>query len=205
MSFNRNNTQPQDVYRDYMDFLNNFYNFNASSMSYIRATNDIYNNINNTFQQYLYYYQNTNNLYSNITNIHPQPIIPQPVINSEYFENITNANREYIINLKLKKSTFNEIQNPINTTCGITQNELLNNNEVGYIEGCGHIFEYDDIYQWLSDNYTCPICRHNIIQNTGLLNIKGANDESFLLYNNEFRQYVSYLLTTGANGITIAY
>ena len=57
---------------------------------------------------------------------------------------------------------FGDIANPVNTMCPITREEFVPNDEVGVITHCNHIFNYNAVVSWLSRNFVCPLCRHDI-------------------------------------------
>ena len=61
---------------------------------------------------------------------------------------------------------FQNIVNPLNTVCSITQDAFEPNQRVVRIRHCGHIFSPDSLMQWLRMNNTCPTCRHDLMSST---------------------------------------
>jgi len=68
-------------------------------------------------------------------------------------EEITNNTRSV---------TFNNIIEPLNTSCPITLERFEDNTECTQIIGCGHLFNRDGLRQWLRANVRCPICRYDM-------------------------------------------
>jgi hypothetical protein len=57
---------------------------------------------------------------------------------------------------------YNEVINPLNSSCPITLERFENNTECTQIIGCGHLFNHDGLNRWLIGNVRCPICRYDI-------------------------------------------
>jgi hypothetical protein len=57
---------------------------------------------------------------------------------------------------------FYYINNPINTTCPITQKHFAINECIMQIKHCQHIFKPNSLYRWFSSHSTCPLCRYNL-------------------------------------------
>jgi len=75
------------------------------------------------------------------------------VIVSPSQEEIANNTRQLI---------YNEVINPLNSSCPITLERFENNTECTQIIGCGHLFNRDGLNRWLIGNVRCPICRYDI-------------------------------------------
>jgi hypothetical protein len=92
---------------------------------------------------------------------------------------------------------YNEVINPLNSSCPFTLERFENNTECTQIIGCGHLFNRDGLNRWLIGNVRCPICRYDIRnrsepemnENTGSDNLfNAASDISFnTLLNSFFR------------------
>ena len=50
--------------------------------------------------------------------------------------------------------------------CPITRTNFENNDDILKIIHCNHIFKKESLLTWFQTKQTCPICRHNITQNT---------------------------------------
>jgi hypothetical protein len=57
---------------------------------------------------------------------------------------------------------YNEVINPLNSSCPFTLERFENNTECTQIIGCGHLFNRDGLNHWLIGNVRCPICRYDI-------------------------------------------
>ena len=79
----------------------------------------------------------------------PVPVIP----NEEQILNATTIAR------------FNDISNPVNTTCPIRREVFTNDETVMQINYCGHIFTPTLLREWFSSNVRCPLCRYDIRTN----------------------------------------
>ena len=62
----------------------------------------------------------------------------------------------------LTYTQYNNIINPINTSCAITHDEFNENDEVIMINECRHIFKRTSLINWLRFRQTCPCCRINL-------------------------------------------
>lgn len=61
---------------------------------------------------------------------------------------------------------FSSVTNPINTSCPITFEEFSPNDRVIVINYCRHIFNENSLRSWFTYNTHCPLCRHNLRENT---------------------------------------
>jgi hypothetical protein len=59
----------------------------------------------------------------------------------------------------LTYTQYNNIINPLNTSCAITHDEFIENDEVIMINECRHIFKTNPLINWLRFRQTCPCCR----------------------------------------------
>ena len=88
-------------------------------------------------------------------------------INFSNFGSFLNTNVEVFpsteqINNSTEIVTFDNIENPQNTTCPI-RNENFNRNDIVIrINHCGHIFFPNEFYGWFRNHVRCPMCRHDI-------------------------------------------
>lgn len=57
---------------------------------------------------------------------------------------------------------FSSIENPLNTSCPISQEEFTPNQEVLQIKYCSHIFKTQSLLTWFINRPTCPYCRFDI-------------------------------------------
>ena len=101
-------------------------------------------------------------------------------------ENLINAISSNIIKVK-----YRDISNPSDTVCAITQEEFEPDDDVGLINNCGHIFNYDSLLNWLIRHQTCPNCRYSVLSNTNLIRYTNTDsDERLYLTNSQFRRHV---------------
>ena len=57
------------------------------------------------------------------------------------------------------ESTYSEIISPISTSCPITREDFVENDQVIMIRECRHIFKRGAFQRWIQNNHTCPCCR----------------------------------------------
>jgi hypothetical protein len=76
---------------------------------------------------------------------------PVPVAPTQ--EQVANASRVCL---------FQDIDNPINAICPITQQPFNLGDPVMRLNHCGHIFSVTSINEWFSNHVRCPVCRHDI-------------------------------------------
>ena len=93
-----------------------------------------------------------------------------------------------LIENNITREIFGNIENPLNNKCPITQEEFDEDDEVGIIKHCNHIFHYNPLINWIRENYVCPVCRHDI---------RGINNE--LLTQSEIMNRISEFLAQGIN------
>jgi hypothetical protein len=60
-------------------------------------------------------------------------------------------------------ATFENINNPLNTTCSITREEFLPTDEIIMINSCRHLFKKNALISWFNRNRTCPCCRISLL------------------------------------------
>ena len=101
-------------------------------------------------------------------------------------ENLINAISSNIIKVK-----YGDICNPVDSICTITQEEFEPDDDVGFINNCGHIFNYDSLLTWLIRHQTCPNCRYSVLSNTNLIRYTDTDsNERLYLTNSQFRRHV---------------
>ena len=66
------------------------------------------------------------------------------------------------INTATVTSSFDLIENPLNTCCPISTVEFRNEDIVTKILYCGHIFLKIELENWFRSNVRCPLCRYDI-------------------------------------------
>ena len=66
------------------------------------------------------------------------------------------------INSSTTSSTFDSIENPMNSTCPISTVEFRNDDIVTKILYCGHVFLKIELENWFRSNTRCPMCRYDI-------------------------------------------
>ena len=62
------------------------------------------------------------------------------------------------VSLNITYTTFNELNNPHELTCPITQETFGPEDSVALLE-CGHYFKKDGFMVWARRSRTCPSCR----------------------------------------------
>ena len=73
--------------------------------------------------------------------------------------NNANENQPEFNNNLVVETTYSEIIAPISTSCPITREDFLENDEVIMIRECRHIFTKGAFQRWIQNNNTFPCCR----------------------------------------------
>lgn len=144
------------------------------------------NSINNSLHEIVQIYRNQQFMLNNMyyTSVPgPSPAYPYPATEypntnnrpeeedrhetqeedrEEETQDETDTYIQQLIEDNVQKMRFGDIANPVNTLCPITREEFVPDDEVGVITHCGHIFNYNAVVSWLSRNFVCPLCRHDI-------------------------------------------
>lgn len=130
----------------------------------------------NPIRSYDYFnLRSRNNVRDINLNNNPQPNISIERNNSNNNENdlintdFTNFMTPVIVRPTLEQinsstisSTFDLIENPINSTCPISIIEFRNDDIVTKILYCGHLFLKIELENWFRSNTRCPMCRYDI-------------------------------------------
>ena len=97
-------------------------------------------------------HQNTeNNFITNlINNLTPVPIIPT----QDQIRNATSV------------LPFNEIIDPVNSICPVTQEQFQPTDLVMHIRHCRHNFNVNTLQRWFTLGCRCPLCRYDIREYT---------------------------------------
>ena len=74
-------------------------------------------------------------------------------------EGLTQLQIEDKTEIILYDSSMNE------TRCPITFEDFNIGENICRIKHCGHFFKTQSIQNWLRNNFYCPICRHNLLEN----------------------------------------
>jgi hypothetical protein len=100
----------------------------------------------------------------------PQPIRIQRFRPFQFFNQyesdflnpvIVRPSREQII-LATEVGSYQDMANPINTSCPITLRSFQSNDVVYRIKHCGHLFSKNELDNWFLENTKCPVCRYDI-------------------------------------------
>lgn len=60
------------------------------------------------------------------------------------------------------RTLYGSIENPLNTHCPITLEQLQQDTEVIELLGCRHVFTQASITNWFEHHACCPVCRYDI-------------------------------------------
>lgn len=159
----------------FISFTENTNSIFSNIVRIINSQQGTYNTIlNNNYNRNLYRegYTRNNNIDPNLS----QNILQQSILRNLFFRNVsivnnennleTNIPTEEQIAITTTRTIFQEINNPINSTCPISQTDFSNNDNVIQINNCRHIFSERPLLQWFTRNHCCPMCRYSIIYNT---------------------------------------
>ena len=108
----------------------------------------------------------------------------------ENYKILSNENIDKLISDNVSFKKFNEIGNPLNDTCPISQDDLEADDDISIINHCGHIFKREPLENWLKQNHSCPSCRYNILLNSNIIKYKiGSN--CYYLTTNQSRIFIA--------------
>ena len=111
---------------------------------------------------------------------------------SDYFQNISRQNLRTLILNNVTYCKYGTINDPINDSCAITQEEFNENDDIIMINECRHIFNCNAVIGWLYQHQTCPNCRYNIIRNSSLIRYSNATShEIYFLNQTQFRNLIT--------------
>lgn len=163
------------------ELLNNYLTFINSSNQSLHSMLEIMNSQQQTFNLLLQRYNNNYDYSRNYRPTYRRYYTPRNVNNFTFptnfsvnLENLINEfNNDVIVrptNEQISTSTtrcqFSDIENPINNSCPISHTEFSSNTDVIMINHCRHIFLPDQILHWFQNNVRCPLCRHDIREDT---------------------------------------
>lgn len=159
---------------------------NSQQNTYNTIFNNSYNRRYNDRNVYTRGYSRDNNVNTNLSrNILQQTLLRNLIFRSASLANTENniPTEEQITN-STTRTTFQEIENPINTTCPISQSDFSNNDIVLQINHCGHIFSERPLLQWFNINHCCPMCRYSIISDSSNKSIDEDTELNNITRNN---------------------
>lgn len=70
---------------------------------------------------------------------------------------------------------YSDIETPLNTSCPISLETFVPEQNVTVIRHCNHIFTTSNIQNWFLSNCRCPVCRYDIRD----FQVDGSNNEVF--------------------------
>ena len=107
------------------------------------------------------------------------------------FNEISERNINNIIENNIHELKYEEINNPVNDSCPISQEDFTNDSNICQIKYCKHNFNKNALVNWLKRNHTCPMCRYNILTNSNMIRYTISDDTILILSRQEFSQYIS--------------
>ena len=151
---------------------------NSQQNTYNTIFNNSYNRRYNDRNVYTRGYSRENNVNTNLSrNILQQTLLRNLILRSASLANPeNNIPTEEQIRNSTTRTTFQEIENPINATCPISQSDFSNNDIVLQINHCGHIFSERPLLQWFNRNHCCPMCRYSITSDNSNQTISQDNN-----------------------------
>ena len=110
-------------------------------------------------------------------------------LNEEY-KILSDENILRIINENVTQLKYSQIENPLNDSCAICQDDFNPDDDVCKINSCGHIFKNNLINNWLKEKHSCPVCRYNILTNSNV-NRYIIRRNIFFLTEVQFRNFMT--------------
>uniref|UniRef100_A0A6C0ETE6 RING-type domain-containing protein n=1 Tax=viral metagenome TaxID=1070528 RepID=A0A6C0ETE6_9ZZZZ len=86
-----------------------------------------------------------------------QFLLRDDVSSNDLSLNELNLNTDSSLNVTY--STYEELEEHRETSCPITHEPFLNDDEIAIINTCKHYFKKDAFLTWTSHSHTCPVCR----------------------------------------------
>lgn len=87
------------------------------------------------------------------------------ILNSLFWDPVAIFPTEAEIRNATSSITYNELSDDT-TSCPITLEPFTENSEIMRINRCGHCFIRSGILRWFRNHVSCPVCRHDIRNNT---------------------------------------
>ena len=84
-------------------------------------------------------------------------------LNEPFFDSVRVVPSETQINRAIIQTLrYSDIISPVNDICPISREPFTDNSAVSVIRHCKHIFNRDELTNWLRYNCVCPVCRYDI-------------------------------------------
>lgn len=86
-----------------------------------------------------------------------------------HLSNLMSNNNEHLVNYILNNNDifrickYEELIEPINNICPITQKNFNNSDLIIKINICGHVFKKEEFIEWINQSSICPCCRVNFL------------------------------------------
>lgn len=150
-------------------------NNNSSNNSYIEILRNL-NHLSSLFdQQYTHFSDiNRNNsrhsqtsrtTFASTSPIRLQQFRPYQFFNqyeSDFLNPVIVRPSYEQITLATELGSYEDMENPINTTCPITLRPFQSNDVIYRIKHCRHLFSKNELDNWFQENTKCPVCRYDI-------------------------------------------
>ena len=149
--------QTNQLFSNYLNILER----QENNLTNLLNNRNVINQHNNTIRWRTYYPgRQYNNLYNRTSRNH----LFTPNVNNLPSNRLTNNEIDSLTNV----CNFSSAINPINTSCPITFEDFSPNDRVMIINHCRHIFNESSLRSWFTYNTHCPLCRHNLRDNTNV-------------------------------------
>lgn len=147
-------------------------NNNSSNNSYLEILRNL-NHLSSLFdQQYTHFSdinrnnsQTSRNTFVSTSPIRIQQFRPYQFSNhyeSDFLNPVIVRPSHEQITLATELGSYENMENPINTTCPITLRPFQSNDVVYRIKHCRHLFLRNELDNWFLENTKCPVCRYDI-------------------------------------------
>ena len=155
----RNNHQSDHSYLEILHNLNHLSSLFDQQHPYIRSSfPDIYRNNHRRPQT-------ARNPFVSSSAIRVQQFRPYQFFNqyeSDFLNPVIVRPSREQITLATELGSYQDMENPINTSCPITLRPFQSNDIVYRIKHCGHLFSKNELDNWFLENTKCPVCRYDI-------------------------------------------
>jgi hypothetical protein len=117
------------------------------------------------------------------------------------YANYQNTQNNLLTSQEIEAYTFTSLfinmESPINTECPIRLEEFNMDDVVTRIRRCGHIFNTQELNNWLLSNTRCPVCRCEIRNNNSHTNNSQTNPSQSISETYDYSTTLINQLLTG--------
>jgi hypothetical protein len=165
MNSEQQNHQQRDNQHSHHSYLDILYNLNHLSSLFDQQHPYIRAPFSDTYRNNQRRPQTARNPFVSSSPIRIQQFRPYQFFNqyeSDFLNPVIVRPSREQITLATEIGSYQDMENPINTSCPITLRSFQSNDIVYRIKHCGHLFSKNELDNWFLENTKCPVCRYDI-------------------------------------------